>query len=140
VRIIVGARDKLEETRGDETVLVKKSQSTNVEVHLTKTKLKSFRRSQLPHKSANLSFNTTTRKNKLDKTVLVKKSQSTLLKPTNKYMMWDKPRRPGLSHIMYLLVGFRKSIPPQHRQPTLYYYELNIKLTVLWGRWLSKTD
>ena len=27
-----------------------------------------------------------------------------------------------LCHRMYLLISFRKSTPPQHRQPTVYYY------------------
>jgi hypothetical protein len=32
---------------------------------------------------------------------------------------------PLLSRPMYLLIGFRKSIPPQNRQRIVYYYRLN---------------
>ena len=41
------------------------------------------------------------------------------------------------SHRLYFLISFGKSTPPQNRQNIVYY--LDIKLTILWGRRLSKT-
>ena len=52
-----------------------------------------------------------------------------------------KPARGGiLSHIMHLLLRLRRSTPPQNRQLTVTTTYQNIKLTVLWRSWLSKTN
>ena len=45
-----------------------------------------------------------------------------------------------LSDIVYLLISFNSQLP--HKTVDLIFYSVivNNKLTILWGRWLSKSD
>ena len=48
--------------------------------------------------------------------------------------------KPISSDTMYFLISFRKSTPLHNRQLYIESVMVNKRLTILWGRWLSKTN